>query len=138
MPAVEVKLADATARRLPPVSVRSGRPADGYAPTARRSNEILVPLTQTEFDQLMALRKRQTSARYGTIGFLVAGAAMSRFTLLLSLGVLISLVSILMWAVATLGVMRLLPAVEVDRGRGTVALGRVHRRFVQAVTDAVD
>lgn len=136
MPAVEVPLGDATDRRLPAVSVRSGRAADGYAPAGRRPTLIRVPLTQSEFDHLMALRRRQKSGLYGAFGFLAAGAAMSRFTLLLSFGVLISVVSVLMWAVATLGAIRLLPAVEVDRHHGTVALGRVHRRFVEAVADA--
>ena len=70
------------------------------------------------------------------VGFLVGALALGRFGALLYLGVAISIVSGLLWVVATLGIMRLLPAVEVDRARGSVALGRVHRKFVKAVEQA--
>jgi len=82
------------------------------------------------------MRWRKSSGFRGAVGFLLAAMAMSKFTILLYLGILISVISGLMWLVAAIAVTRLLPAVEIDRGRGTVSLGRVHRRFVRAVTDA--
>ncbi len=133
---VEVPLAAAADRGLPAVSVRSGRRADGYAPAGRPEGAVWVPLTQSEFDRLLLMRRHRSSGRYGAAGFLVAGVGLGKFSVLLYLGVFISLVSGLMWLVATLGVMRLLPAVGVDREAGTVVLGRVHRRFAKAVADA--
>ncbi len=136
LPAVQVSLAAARNRDLPLVSVRSGRRADGYAPAGRPSGSVFLPLTQSEFDRLMSMRKRQRTGLYGIGGFVVAGMAMAKFAFILYLGVIISLVSALIWVVATLGIMKLLPAVDIDETRGTVALGRVHRRFVGAVSDS--
>jgi len=82
------------------------------------------------------LRSRQKSGLYGAVGFMVGALVMFKFSVLLYLGLLISSVSGLLWVVATLGVMRLLPAAEVDHARGSVALGRVHRKFVKAVEQA--
>ncbi len=132
---MQVPLAVAKGRLLPLVSVRSGRRADGYAPAGRPPGSVLVPLTQSEFDRLVSMRRRQRSGLYGTGGFLAAGIGMAKFGFVLYLGVMISLVSALMWVVATLGVMKLLPAVDIDETTATVALGRVHRRFVDAVAD---
>lgn len=136
LPSVEVSLSSARDRGLPLISVHSGREADGYAPAGRPVGSILVPLTQSEFDRLMVMRSRQRSGLYGMPGFLLAGLVLGRFGALIYLGVAISIVSGLLWAVATLGIMRLLPAAEVDPSRGSVALGRVHRGFVKAVEEA--
>jgi len=133
LPSVEVPLLDAKNRGLPLISVRSGRSADGYAPAGRPVGTIMVPLTQSEFDRLLLMRNRKKSGLYGMVGFLFAGVVLGRFGAMLYLGVSISLVSGLLWAVATFGIMRLLPAAEVDSARGSVALGRVHRKFVTAV-----
>jgi len=133
---VEVPLSVARNRRLPLVSVCSGRRADGYAPAGRPIGTIQVPLTQSEFDRLLMLRARQKSGMYGAAGFLVGALATARFSVLLFLGLTISLLSVAMWVVATLALMRLLPAAEVDHSRGSVALGRVHRKFVRAVEQA--
>ncbi len=136
MPTVEVPLAAATGVGLPPVSVHSGHRADGYAPAGRPAGVIRVPLTQSEFDRLMSMRQHQSAGLHGAVGFLVAGIGLGRFSVLLQLGVIISLVSGMMWMAATFGVMRILPTVEVNAEKGTVVLGRVHRRFVRAVADA--
>jgi len=136
VPSIEVPLSAAKNCGLPPVSVSSGRSADGFAPAGRPAGTIRVPLTQSEFDRLLAMRGRQKSGLYSMVGFLVGALALGRFGALLYLGVAISIVSGLLWVVATLGIMRLLPAVEVDQARGSVALGRVHRKFVKAVEQA--
>jgi len=136
LPSIEVPLSVARNRGLPLISVHSGRDADGYAPAGRPIGTIQVPLTQSEFDRLMLMRSRKKSGLYGMAGFLIGGIALGRFGALLYLGVAISIVSGLLWVVATLGIMRLLPAAEVDQSRGSVALGRVHPKFVKAVEQA--
>ncbi len=82
------------------------------------------------------LRSRQKSGMYGAAGFLVGALATAKFSVLLFLGLAISLLSASMWVVATLALVRLLPAAEVDHPRNSVALGRVHRKFVKAVEQA--
>ena len=90
MARVEIDRGAAAARRLPPVSVRSGDRADGYAPAGKSDEQVLVPLTQAEFDQVQYLRRRQKSAIYLGVACFVVGGALSRFTLLLPLGAIIA------------------------------------------------
>ncbi len=133
MARVTVELGSAQARRLPAVSARSGKPADGYAAAGPKALGVLVPLTQTEFDRVMYLRRRQKSAVYGGFTCLALGLAMARFPFLLPLGAVIALLSAGMWVVATLAIKAYLPGVDAGLDRGTVELSRVHKSFVEAV-----
>ena len=101
--AVEVPLSDAVNRRLPLVSVRSGRAADGYlgvpiglgpwsgscgaSPGGRRGGPVVrLPLTQREFDQVLRLRQAERSGIVNSVVFLALAVALARFPLLFPLG----------------------------------------------------
>ena len=134
MARVEVDRRAAIERRLPPVSVKSGAPADGYAPAGKSGEQVFVPLTQVEFNQVRYLRRRQKSAIYGGVACFVLGAALSRFTLLLPLGAVIALLSVVLWVLATMMLKRFLPGVDISANGRRVELSRVHRDFVVAVS----
>lgn len=134
MARVEVELVAARERRLPLVSVRSGRRADGYAPAGSPPGTVAVPLTQEEFDRLLDLRRRQRSGLALAPVFLVLGLAFARYPVLLPLGIVTAGVSLALWGAAALAVRRLLPDVRVDEARGRVELRRVHRRFAEVVS----
>ena len=135
MASVEVSRAAAEQRRLPLVSVRSGKPGAGYAPAGRKPLVVAVPLTQAEFDRMQLLVRRKASALYGGVVCVVAGVAMARFPVLLPLGVAIALLSAALWAAAWLALRRLLPTVEPGPGDDTVVLRGVHRAFAAAVRE---
>jgi hypothetical protein len=136
MAKVEVDRRVAVERRLPSVSVKSGAPADGYAPAGKSGEQVFVPLTQAEFNQAQYLRRRQKSAIYGGVAFFVLGAALSRFTLLLPLGAIIGVLSVALWVLATMTLKRFLPGVAISTNGQRVELSRVHRGFVAAVSEA--
>jgi hypothetical protein len=131
---VEVDRRTAVERRLPSVSVKSGARADGYVPAGKSGEHVFVPLTQAEFDQVQYLRRRQKSAIYGGVACFVLGGALSRFTLLLPLGVIISVLSAVLWVLATLAIKRFLPGVDISPDGRQVELSRVHPDFVAAVS----
>ena len=133
MATVRVSRAAARERRLPPVSVRSGKRADGFAEAGRAPYVIRVPLTQAEFDQVQSLRVRQRSAIWGGAGCLAVGAALARFPVLLPLGVLIAVLSAVLWGVCWLMLRRLLPVVEPGPGAKEFTLRGVHKGFAAAV-----
>lgn len=133
MATVRVDRADAEQRRLPLVSVHSGRVGEGYAPAGRIPVVAQVPLTQCEFDRLLLLQRRQRSAIGGGVVCVVLGVAMARFPVLLPLGLVIGVLSAVLWGLAELARRRLLPRVEVGDRRDEVVLRGVHRDFVAAV-----
>jgi len=124
----------ARSRSFPLVSARSGKPADGYAKAGPKAHPVLVPLTQTEFDRVRDIRRRQRSAKYGGFACVAVGVALSRFPVILPLGVVIAVLSGALWMVAAFTVNAYLPGVDIDEERGKVELTRVHKRFVAAVT----
>jgi hypothetical protein len=126
----------ARSRSFPPVSARSGKPADGYAQAGPKVQGVLVPLTQAEFDRVQYLRRRQRSAKYGGFACVAVGLALARFPVILPLGVVIGLLSGALWTVANFAINAYLPGIDVDEDRGKVELTRVHKRFVAAVTKA--
>lgn len=134
MARVEVDRRAAVERRLPPVSVKSGAPADGYAAAGKSGEHVFVPLTQVEFNQVRYLRRRQKSAIYGGVACFVLGGALSRFTLLLPLGAVIAVLSVVLWVLATMTLKRFLPGVDVSANGRRVELSRVHGDFVVAVS----
>ncbi len=134
MARVEVDRHAAVERRLPPVSVKSGGRADGYVPAGKSGEQVLVPLTQAEFDHVQYLRRRQKSAIYGGVACFVLGGALSRFALLLPLGAIIAVLSAVLWVLATLALKRFLPGVDISPNGRRVELSRVHRKFVAAVS----
>ena len=138
MATVRVARADARDRRLPAVSVRSGRPAEGYAEAGKRPFVIRVPLTQAEFNQVQTLVRRQKSALYGGVLCVAFGVAMARFPVMLPLGLCIGLVSAVLWGACWLLLRRLLPRVEPGPGAGEFTLRGVHKGFAAAVTAAAD
>ncbi len=129
-------LAMARSRSFPPVSAKSGRQADGYAKAGPKARSILVPLTQAEFDRAQYFRRYQRSAIRGGIACAVFGLALARFPVVLPLGIVIAILSGVLWVVATIGLNAYLPGVDIDEERGKVELSRVHKRFVAAVTEA--
>ena len=131
MARVEVELDRARERRLPPVSVCSGARADGFAPAGRPVGAVQLPLTQAEFDELLTLRSRQRSGVRLAPVFALLGAALSRYPVLLPLGLVTGAVSLLLAAVATLAIHRLLPTVSVDERHHRVVLRRVHPGFAE-------
>jgi hypothetical protein len=130
---VEVELERARDRRLPLVSVRSGRRADGYAPAGRPLGAVQLPLTQAEFDELLRLRSRQRSGLRLAPVFVLAGVALSRYPALLPLGLVTAFVSLLLAAVATFAIRRHLPSVSIDAGSARVTLRRVDPHFAEVV-----
>lgn len=133
MATVVVARAAARDRRLPPLSVRSGRPADGYAEAGRPPYVVRVPLTQAEFDRVRWLRARQRSALWGGVACVALGLAMARFAVLAPLGLLIGALSAVLWGACWLALRRFLPRVEPGPGAAEVTLRGVHRRFAGAV-----
>lgn len=148
MSSVRVSLADATERRLPLVSVRSGQPADGYLgvpvglgfgervvwSVTQRSTGLPVvqlPLTEPEFDQVMRLRRAERSGVVNAVLFVVLGLALSRFPLLLPLGMTIGAVSVLVFVVARFSLARVVPGL--DARRGMVIIEGAHAEFVTSV-----
>lgn len=136
MAVAEVSLRDARDRRLPLVSVRSGRPADGYAEAGREPYVVRVPLTQDEFDRVQLLHRRRRSAIRGGVACVALGVAMARFPAMLPLGAVIGVLSAALWIAATLMLRRMLPQVEPAGPPGTVRLRGVHRGFVSALAGA--
>ncbi|MEQ8840911.1 MAG: hypothetical protein RIB98_08015 [Acidimicrobiales bacterium] len=130
---VQVGRAAARDRALPPISVRSGRPADGYAPAGRVPYVVRVPLTQDEFDKVQMLRTRQKSAIYGGAACAVFGVAMARFPVMLPLGLVIGALSAVLWLACALVLRRLLPKVEPGPKADEFTLRGVHKAFAAAV-----
>lgn len=130
---IRVSRADARDRRLPLVSVRSGRPADGYAAAGRAPYVARLPLTQAEFDLVQRLQRRRTSAVWGGVGCVVVGLAMARFPAMFPLAVVIGLLSVVLWVSAAWSLRRVLPRVVPGPGATDLTLRGVHRRFVRAV-----
>ncbi len=133
MATVRVGRAAARGRSLPPVSVRSGRPADGYAEAGRAPYVIRVPLTQTEFDQVQMLKTRQKTTVFGGIVCVAFGVAMARFPLMLPLGILIGVVSAGLWVACAFWLRRLLPHVEPGPKADEFTLRGVHKAFAAAM-----
>ena len=133
MATVRVPRSAARGRSLPLVSVRSGRPAEGFAPAGRSPYVIRVPLTQDEFDQVQSLKQRQTSALYGGVLCVAFGIAMARFPVLLPLGLLIGAVSAALWVACRVRLRRFLPRVEPGPSADEFTLHGVHREFAAAM-----
>jgi hypothetical protein len=133
MATIRVPRSLARDRGLPPISVHSGRPAEGFAEAGRAPYVIRVPLTQAEFDQVQMLKKRQTSALYGGVLCVAFGIAMARFPVLLPLGLVIGLVSAGLWGAGWFLLRRLLPQVEPGPGADEFTLRGVHREFAAAM-----
>ena len=138
MATARVGLNDARERRLPLVSVRSGEPAEGYARAGRPPYVVQVPLTQTEFDRVQVLEARRRSAIWGGVICVSLGVAMARFPLMLPLGLVIGVLSFVLWGVCVLLLRRLLPVVEPGPKAGQVTLRGVDRRFVAALGRVAD
>lgn len=138
MATVRVDRALARDRGLPLVSVRSGERADGFAKAGRAPCVVRVPLTQPEFDRVQMLVRRQKSAVYGGVACVAFGAAMARFPVMLPLGLLIGVLSVLLWVACTLLLRRLLPVVEPGPGPDEFTLRGVHKAFVAAVEASAD
>lgn len=136
MATVRVALSHARDRKLPAVSVRSGEPADGFAKAGRPPYVIRVPLTQHEFDQVQLLTGRQRSAVWGGVLCVAFGAAMARFPFMLALGLIIGVVSAVLWGACWLFLRRLLPQIEPGPGAGEITLRGVHRQFAAALGTA--
>ncbi|MEM9521015.1 MAG: hypothetical protein AAGA37_16970 [Actinomycetota bacterium] len=131
---VVVSVDDARERELPRVSVKSGAPADGYAPLTVANRRILLPLTQSEFDRVADLRHRQRWAVIGGVGCLVFGMVLARFPLMIPLALAIAVLSLVLWVALWLMLRAYLPRVRVEGAR--VELSRVHPAFAAAVTGA--
>ena len=126
-----VSVAAARDRSLPSVSVRSGKPADGFAPVTVANRQIFLPLTQAEFDRVRYLQHRQRWALYGGLGCLAFGAAMARFPLMLPLAIVIVVLSAILWVVVWFSLKRFVPSMDVDGSR--IRMSRVHEQFAAAV-----
>jgi hypothetical protein len=148
VPSVSVSLSDAVDRHLPLVSVRSGRPADGYlaVPVGLRFTErigwtltwrspgrplVRLPLTSKEFDGVMRLRRAERSGVVNAVVFVMLGAALARVPILFLLGLMIGALSIMLIVAARIGLRRALP--EVSGHRGIVTITGVHEEFVTSV-----
>ena len=126
-----VSVAVACDRGLPPVSVKSGEVADGYAPVTVSGRRLYLPLTQAEFDRVRSLQHRRTSAVWGGVGCVAFGLALVRFPAMMPLALVIAALSAVLWGVVRLALTGYLPAIEVDGS--VVRLARVHARFAAAV-----
>ena len=126
-----MSVVDARDRSLPSVSVKSGEPADGYAPVTVANRRIHLPLTQPEFDRVKDLQHRQRWAIYGGVGCLAFGAALARFPLMIPLGLAIAALSLVLWVVLKLTLRAYLPGMTVEGTR--IRLTRVHPGFVAAL-----
>jgi len=145
---VRVSLSDAVDRRLPLVSVRSGRRADGYLgvplglglverivwSVTQRSPGcpmVALPLTGKEFDRVMRLRRAERSGVVNGVVFVVLGVALARFPILFPLGLMIGGLSVLLMVTARIALHRAVP--EVSSDRGVVTISGVHNEFVTIV-----
>ena len=126
-----VSVAAARDRALPPVSVKSGEAADGYAPVTVANRKIFLPLTQAEFDRVAGLQRRQRWTAWSGVACLAFGAAMARFPVMLPLALAIAVLSAAQWGLMWFFLKAYLPSMDVDGGR--IRLGRVHARFAAAV-----
>lgn len=126
-----VSVAAARDRALPSVSVKSGQPADGYAPVTVANRRIHLPLTQAEFDRVKDLQHRQKWAVYGGVGCLLFGMALARFPLMVPLALVIALLSLVLWVVIKLTLRAYLPGMTVEGAQ--IRLTRVHQAFVTAL-----
>jgi hypothetical protein len=138
MATVRVDRHQARERGLPLVSVRSGAPADGFVKAGRPPYVIQVPLTQDEFDMARSLESRRRTAIWGGVACAAVGVSMSRFPVLLPLGLLIGLLSAGLWGVIWLQLRRLLPVVEAGPGSAEFTLSGVHKDFAAAVAEVPD
>jgi len=138
MATARVDLADARERRLPLVSVRSGKPAHGYATAGKAPYIVRVPLTQAEFDRVQWLEAKRRSAIVGGVVCVAFGVAMARFPVMLPLGLFIGALSFALWGACVFMLRRLLPVVEPGPKAGQITLRGVDRRFVAAVGAAAD
>ena len=134
MAKVAVSVADARDRSLPKVSVKSGRPADGYAPVTVANRKIHLPLTQAEFDRVKDLQHRMKWAVYGGVGCLAFGMALARFPVMVPLALVIAVLSLVLWIVLKLTLRAYLPGMTVEGA--SVRLTRVHPGFVSALGGA--
>ena len=133
MATVRVPRAAARDRGLPLISVRSGLPAEGYAAAGRHPDVIRVPLTQAEFDRVEWLKRRQTSAVYGGVLCVAFGVAMARFPVMLPLGLVIGVLSAVLWGSCWVMLRRLLPQVEPGPKSDEFTLRGVHKEFAAAM-----
>ena len=150
MGTVRVSISDAIERRLPLVSVRSGRAADGYlgvpiglgfwarlgwAISRRGTNRPLaqLPLTQREFNRVIRLRRIELQGAISAPLFLVLGVAFARFPALAPLGLAIALVSIVTVITAHMTLQRILPEITRVGGSGDVRIEDPHESFASAV-----
>lgn len=129
-----MSVAAARDRALPSVSVKSGQPADGYAPVTVASRRIHLPLTQAEFDRVKDLQHRQRWAVYGGVGCLLFGMALARFPLMVPLALVIAVLSLVLWVVLWVTLRAYLPGMSVEGAQ--IRLTRVHQAFVTALGGA--
>lgn len=164
MATVTVSLAAARQRRLPPVSTRSGRPADGYVPVAvatgslgigwalvllgppgwlllaltsdwfRDEVTVYLPHTEREFRRRHRLDRARRDGIVGTLAGAAAGLALSRTPGLLAVGLAITCVSAVLWVAASWARGALTPGLRIDGD--VLVLGGVHEDFVAAVRRA--
>ncbi|MEO0494240.1 MAG: hypothetical protein AAF081_12575 [Actinomycetota bacterium] len=134
MPRAVVSVAAARDRSLPRISVKSGQPAEGYAPVTVANRRIHLPLTQREFDRVADLQKRQKWAVSGGVGCLLFGMALARFPLMVPLALAIAVLSLVLWVAVRLALRAYLPGISVEGSK--VQLTRVHARFVAALGSA--
>ncbi|MDG1877523.1 MAG: hypothetical protein P8I99_08920 [Acidimicrobiales bacterium] len=126
-----ISVASARERLLPALSVKSGEPADGYAPVTVANRKIFLPLTQPEFDRVTGLQRRNRRTAWSGVACLAFGAAMARFPVMLPLAIAIALLSALQWGLTWVLLRAYLPSMTVDGGR--IRLVRVHEQFAAAV-----
>lgn len=124
-------MAAARDKTLPPISVKSGRPAEGYAPVTVANRRIFLPLTQAEFERVTDLQHRQKWSLGGGVGCLAFGVAMARFPVMLPLAVVIALLSAALWGLIWFALRTYLPSMDVEGSR--IRMGRVHEGFAAAV-----
>jgi len=126
-----VSVAAACDLSLPAVSVKSGQPADGFAPVTVANRKIFLPLTQVEFEQVRNLQHRQRQTLWSGIGCLVFGAAMARFPTMLPFAIVIAALSAVLWGLTWFTLRMYLPSMEVEGSR--IRMARVHERFAAVV-----
>jgi len=138
MATVRVPRAVARDRGLPAISVRSGKAANGYAEAGKAPYVIRVPLTQDEFDEVQQLKVRQKKAVYGGVACVALGVAMARFPVLLPLGLVIGVLSLVLWVACWMMLRRLLPQVEPGPKADEFTLRGVHKSFAEALKPSAD
>ena len=109
-----LSVADACARNLPKVSVKSGEPADGYASVAIANRWIHLPLTQDEFDRVADLQRRQRRSVLGGVACLFVGLILARFPLMVPLALVIAAISVVLWVALRLALRAYLPGIAVE------------------------